>query len=81
MFFAKGKDFLLMVNTNDPDDGSILRDEISAHPFMHTLPKEWAEDMEDETTPVHPAVSDVEPTLTYGNITSRYIPALIQYVI
>ncbi|XP_057179413.1 collagen alpha-1(VII) chain isoform X2 [Triplophysa rosa] len=30
---------------------------------------EWAEDMEDETTPVHPAVSDSEPTLTYGNIT------------
>lgn len=81
MFFTKGKDYLLVVNTNDPDDGSILRDEMgdeeSAHPFMHTLPKEWDEDMEDATNTVHPAVSDSEPTSTYGNITSRYIPAYI----
>lgn len=85
MFLTIAKDYLLMVNTNDPDDGSILRDEIadeeSARPFMPTFPKQWAEDMEDEITPVHPAVSKSEPTLTYGNITSGYIPALNQYVI
>ncbi|XP_065145752.1 uncharacterized protein col7a1l isoform X1 [Paramisgurnus dabryanus] len=59
-----GKNYLLLVNTNDPDEGSILRDERvaeeSPHPLMQTLSKVWAEDME---------VSDSEPTLTYGNIT------------
>ncbi len=87
MMFAicltKGKEILLMVNTNDPDDGSILRDERrtdSASPFLLNHPKVWDEESEDETTAVHPAVSESEPTLAYGNVTSRYIPALNQYV-
>lgn len=73
-----------MVNTNDPDDGSILREDRrtdSASRFLPTHPKVWDEEMEDETTTVRPAVSESEPTLAYGNVTSRYIPALNQYVI
>ncbi|XP_026092718.1 collagen alpha-1(VII) chain-like isoform X1 [Carassius auratus] len=69
-----GKDILLMVNTNDPDDGSILKEERrtdSSSPFLLTHPKVWDEESEDETTTVHPAVSDSEPTLAYGNVTSR----------
>ncbi len=80
---TKGKEILLMVSTDDPDDGSILRDERrtdSASPFLLNHPKVWDEESEDETTAVHPAVSESEPTLAYGNITSRYIPALNQYV-
>lgn len=83
IFLTKGKEILLMVNTNDPDDGSILREERrtdSASPFLLTHPKVWDEESEDETTTVHPAVSESEPTLAYGNVTSRYIPALNQYV-
>lgn len=84
MFSTKGKEILLMVNTNDPDDGSILREEKrldSASRFLLTRPKVWDEEVEDETTTVYPAVSKSEPTLAYGNVTSRYIPALNQYVI
>ncbi|XP_043093463.1 collagen alpha-1(VII) chain isoform X4 [Puntigrus tetrazona] len=67
-----GKEILLMVNTNDPDDGSILREERrtdSAAPFLLAHPKVWDEESEDETTTVHPAVSESEPTLAYGNVT------------
>lgn len=83
MFLSKGKKILLMVNTNDPDDESILREDKrmdSASPFFLTNPKVWDEESENETTTVHPAVSGSEPTLAYGNVTSRYIPALNQYV-
>lgn len=82
-FLTKGKEILLMVNTNDPDDGSILREDGRADPasrFLLAHPKVWDEEVEDETTTVRPAVSESEPTLAYGNITSRYIPALNQYV-
>ncbi|KAK7149691.1 hypothetical protein R3I94_009105 [Phoxinus phoxinus] len=71
-FLTKGKEILLMVNTNDPDDGSILREDgraDSASRFLLTRPKVWDEEVEDGTTTVRPAVSESEPTLAYGNIT------------
>ncbi|TRY60262.1 hypothetical protein DNTS_004245 [Danionella cerebrum] len=67
-----GTEILLMVNTNDPDDGSILREEKRRD--SATQPKEWDEEVEDETTTVHPAVSEPRPTGTYGNAKAAPVP-------
>lgn len=57
----QGKDYLLIVNTNDPDEGSILREE----------EEEEGDEEERERATGAPSVSDAEGTLEHDNGTSK----------